>query len=210
MAVGVLKNSNATLAIAVSGNSMPEQGLGREEMIRHLGEVFISVAGYSRTGQIMVRSNVYNFTKSVYGGENMCRLWVDTVRNENRMDEYLKAGVRGGAPPFPTNEGFKKLHDGMNDFILTSHISAFIRNQTCVKAYQDAIDFIRDVHPVPNPPHVNPLTDEARQNIRGINENGTNNIILGIDPHRHAISAIPPLNLNPNNESVTMQSLIEF
>ena len=41
MAVGILKNSNASLAIAVTGNAMP-----LNDHVDMLGEVFIGVAGY--------------------------------------------------------------------------------------------------------------------------------------------------------------------
>ena len=39
MAVGLLKNSNATIALAVTGNAMPDP-----DKVQKLGEVFIGVA----------------------------------------------------------------------------------------------------------------------------------------------------------------------
>ena len=44
MAIGVLKNSNASLAISITGNAMPLQD--KPEDMRKLGEVFIGIAGY--------------------------------------------------------------------------------------------------------------------------------------------------------------------
>ena len=65
MAIGVLKNSNATLAISVTGNSMP-----LNEYANKLGEVFIGIAGYNDKDEIMF------VTKSI----NMCI--------ENDFDEF--------------------------------------------------------------------------------------------------------------------------
>lgn len=67
MAIGVLKNSNATLSIAVTGNAMP-----LNEHANMLGEVFIGIAGYNIDNEIIF------MTKSI----NAC------IENEN--DEFKK------------------------------------------------------------------------------------------------------------------------
>jgi hypothetical protein len=55
MAIGILKNSNATLAISVTGNAMP---LNHD--IHMLGEVFICIAGYSVDNQIIFETKSIN------------------------------------------------------------------------------------------------------------------------------------------------------
>ena len=74
MAVGVLKNSNATIAIAVTGNAMPYKG--DEEK---LGEVFIGIAGYTSENEISVSTKSYNFCK----GLSTCKLWNQRPSEEN-------------------------------------------------------------------------------------------------------------------------------
>jgi nicotinamide mononucleotide (NMN) deamidase PncC len=65
MAIGILKNSNATLAISVTGNAMP-----LNDFANKLGEVFIGIAGYNDRDEIIF------VTKSI----NMCI--------ENDFDEF--------------------------------------------------------------------------------------------------------------------------
>jgi len=53
MAVGVLKKTNATFAISVSGHSMPYK-----EDLKRLGEVFIGLACYNKDGSIRVETHL--------------------------------------------------------------------------------------------------------------------------------------------------------
>lgn len=53
MAVGVLKKTNATFAISVSGHSMPYK-----EDLKKLGEVFIGLAAYNKDGSIRVETQL--------------------------------------------------------------------------------------------------------------------------------------------------------
>lgn len=53
MAVGVLKKTNATFAISVSGHSMPYK-----EDLKKLGEVFIGLATYNKDGSIRVETQL--------------------------------------------------------------------------------------------------------------------------------------------------------
>jgi len=77
MAIGVLKNSNATLAIAVTGNAMP-----LNDHVDMLGEVFIGIAGYDQ------ESNIVYITKSINAcidtdNSNMkdiCTKWYETIK----------------------------------------------------------------------------------------------------------------------------------
>jgi hypothetical protein len=139
MAVRVLKNSNALFAISVTGNAMPYQGIGEEvkKEVMNLGEVVIACAAYGKNGCIMVKLKMYNFTEPKYGGYNASKDWILTVHNENLLSEALLThGIS------INNEGFYKLHNAFNNFLSTGHLSEFIRNQTCLHAYLQAIKFI--------------------------------------------------------------------
>lgn len=73
MAAGALLNSNASIAIAVSGNAMPDQT--KPEMVDKLGEVFIGIAGYTGENKIKVSTKVYNFCGTQGNELDTCRLW---------------------------------------------------------------------------------------------------------------------------------------
>lgn len=62
MAAGVLVDSNASVAVSVTGNAMPLQGLKFDEKhLNTLREMFIGVGSYTENGKIQVSSEVYNF-----------------------------------------------------------------------------------------------------------------------------------------------------
>jgi PncC family amidohydrolase len=110
MAVGVLRNSNATIAIAVTGNAM-----ATPDHKNRIGEVFISVAGYSKEGgvyEILVNNSSHNFCDDIY---KTCKLWYDETNQE------------------PTS--YAPLQ-------ITSLISKYIRLATVAKAFENAVDFI--------------------------------------------------------------------
>lgn len=83
MAIGVLKNSNATIAIAVTGNAMP-----LNEHVDMLGEVFIGIAGYDEI------KNIVYITKSINAcidteNSNMkdiCKKWYETIKVQNKFN----------------------------------------------------------------------------------------------------------------------------
>lgn len=86
MAVGILRNSNASIAIAVTGNAMPLND--HAEMV---GEVFISVAGYATVGD---KTQIIYITKSinacidsdVEGFKSLCKIWYDTIRVNSKYN----------------------------------------------------------------------------------------------------------------------------
>jgi nicotinamide mononucleotide (NMN) deamidase PncC len=94
MAVGALLNSNASIAVAVSGNAMPDQE--KPEMMRRLGEVFIGVAGY-RKGlvydgnnsdgryDIIVSTKVYNLCEEL----ETCKLWAKIPGEKKKLKNIL-------------------------------------------------------------------------------------------------------------------------
>jgi len=190
MAVGVLKNSNASFAIAVTGNAMPYQGIGEQvkEEVMNLGEVFIACAAYGKDGSILVKSKMYNFTEPKHGGYNASKDWILTVHNENLLNEALQQnGIN------IQNEGFSKLHDGFNNFLSTGHISEFIRNQTCLHAYLQAIEFIvqyrqriASISELKEHGIIDKIDyDTAKMSLMNqINNGGTNNLILSYNPRK--------------------------
>lgn len=90
MAIGVLKNSNASFAIAVSGNAMPYQGLTAEkDEVNRLGEVFIGIACYNKEGQIIVKTKVINMCevddKNTINSFKICVDWFYKVSNDQKL-----------------------------------------------------------------------------------------------------------------------------
>lgn len=73
MAIGLLKNSNATLAIVVTGNAMPYK-----TDLEKLGEVFIGIAGYKSETEIIYTTKSINscFGKSQNTIYKQCRNWI--------------------------------------------------------------------------------------------------------------------------------------
>ena len=83
MAIGVLKNSNATIAIAVTGNAMPVN-----EYVDMLGEVFISIAGYDSGNNIIFITKSINacIDTDIDNMQNICKKWYDTIKFRNRFN----------------------------------------------------------------------------------------------------------------------------
>lgn len=117
MAIGALNNSNASLAISVTGNAMPYP-----DNLFSLGEVFIGIAGYTkRNGKdvIIYRTYCINncISKEIVGKQisSRCKSWI----SEHSEDKYP---------------------DRKN----TASISIMIRNYTSYKALSKALDFIKE------------------------------------------------------------------
>jgi nicotinamide mononucleotide (NMN) deamidase PncC len=119
MAIGVLKNSNATLAIAVTGNAMP-----LNVDVDKLGEVFIGIAGYNNEGKIIYVTTVLN----------MC------TDDENTYDSFKKTCK-------DWYEKIKGKEGEFNERTKTATISKEIRYYTAYKAYQQCISFIENHDP---------------------------------------------------------------
>jgi nicotinamide mononucleotide (NMN) deamidase PncC len=132
MAIGILKNSNATLAIAVTGNAMP-----LNEHVDMLGEVFIGIAGYDASNQIIYETNVVNMCNdddnTFDAFKETCRKWHTTIIDH------------------PTT---------FNTRTATATISKEIRYYTVYKAYKQCISFIEKYNPsVPDA-----ILDRKKQN----------------------------------------------
>ena len=146
MAKGVLRNSNASVAIAVSGNAMPDQGgHAKPEKLLQLGEVYIGVAGYAvntQTGhvEIIVQSRVYNFCDHLarkQGKMTLPDIWMETVAEENFLHKYLtEHNLTEVLSKIP------RITNGYNEFTITSQIASFIRLKTAAQACSDAAEFV--------------------------------------------------------------------
>jgi len=182
MAVGVLKNSNASLAIAVTGNSMPWP-----TMAQKVGEVFIGIAGYVKIGgitKIAVETKVYNFCHE--SNSNICKLWYNTphqkkqnIENQDRLHNMLNAALGSKLdrdPKPPTQEELEQ--DQYADIEITSIMSLYIRNAVVEQAFKDCLTFVNN-NPVCVPDF---MTDSYLEKREGgvkasiiLNRNGSNN-----------------------------------
>lgn len=116
MAIGLLKNSNATLAISVTGNTMPYFS-----DLKKLGEVFIGVAGYNSQNEIIYETrSVNNCTNSSLGEmlvkktQQKCFSWYNY---QSDKDTYAKRSD-------------------------TADVSRLIRNYTTILAMKFTIEFL--------------------------------------------------------------------
>ena len=77
MAVGLLNNSNATIAVAVTGNAMPDP-----KDAEKLGEVFIGIAGYNKKGDIIYITKSVNACLKTENKSfsTLCKKWYETVK----------------------------------------------------------------------------------------------------------------------------------
>lgn len=122
MAIGVLKNSNASLAIAVTGNAMP-----LNEHVDMLGEVFIGVAGYNKDNEIIF------ITQTV----NMC----DEKRlNDDGLEEQFKEHCKNWYKTIADKGEYNPRDE-------TARISQEIRYYTVCVAYDLCMEFIKRTDP---------------------------------------------------------------
>lgn len=118
MAIGVLRNSNATLAIAVTGNAMPIN-----EDVDKLGEVFIGIAGYNAYDEIIYVTKAMNMCieNNNEDFKKLCSTWYATIANSKGKN-------------FNSRES-------------TARISQEIRYYTVLKAYELCMEFIDKCDP---------------------------------------------------------------
>lgn len=130
MAKGALLNSNASLAIAVTGNAMPMQHSAFST--RQLGEVYIGIAGYTAENVITVKTHVFNMCSDNDNTtiNEMCKEWMTRPDMERKISCLVTPGTETCA-----------ITDGYNDIYFTSVVAEFVRYMTVHKAYQFAYDF---------------------------------------------------------------------
>lgn len=86
MAVGILKNSNASLAIAVTGNAMP-----LNEHVDMLGEVFIGIASYKNkpSGDSEIIYSTYSINacdNDLVDFQKTCKEWYETIKTNSKYN----------------------------------------------------------------------------------------------------------------------------
>ena len=113
MAIGMLKNSTATFAIAVTGNAMPYF-----DDLNKLGEVFIGIASY-------------NDDEIIYATESINGCLDDGDDTFEKIEKKCKSWLQSQ----PDKNTFAKRSD-------TATISLLIRNYTAYAAMKMAVDFI--------------------------------------------------------------------
>lgn len=120
MAVGILKNSNATIGISVTGNAMPHP-----DNLEKLGEVFIGIAGYKYKNRSKNAKIIYE-TRSI----NQC------LQNSNFLGNKIKEKCDDWAKHINLREG------KFAPRTLTATVSRLIRNYTALSAMQFAVEFL--------------------------------------------------------------------
>lgn len=128
MAEGILRNSNATIGIAVSGNAMATNADKNR-----IGELFIGISTYLTNKQIITKTYAINTCNGK--AYNQCKLWYKTIENELNLKDVLNE-AKIAIPSHIT---------GYNDFILTSFISNYIRAKTTHLAFVNALNFLKSV-----------------------------------------------------------------
>ena len=133
MAIGILKNSNSSLGIAVTGNAMPEP-----KDVSKLGEVFIGIAGYNESGDIIYITQDINacIDSNICEYKKLCKKWYNVIKKQ-------------------------KQYNNRND---TATISKEIRLYTTYKALELCLNFINEYNPVTpefiiNRKRINKLSD---------------------------------------------------
>jgi nicotinamide mononucleotide (NMN) deamidase PncC len=135
MAEGILKNSNATIGIAVTGNAMPWSC--HKDM---LGEVFIGVACYGDDKTIICETYNINMCKLNNKANTQCTLWYNNIIQELDLCKTLnKYDV-----DLEEQKKYNRLTDGFNDSILTAYVSSYIRNKTTEIAFDKALLFLHN------------------------------------------------------------------
>ena len=156
MAIGILKNSNASLAIAVTGNAMPIKG---EE--NRVGEVFVGIAGYTGENEITVATSVTNLCKDLA----TCELWLNTPKEKDLVKTYLNNEQQNAVPG---------LINGYNDLQITSIVSQFVRNLTVKYALTSATQFVNN-HNLIIPSWIkNNIIEYVENKINMMDENSNN------------------------------------
>ncbi len=117
MAIGILKNSTSSLGIAVTGNAMP---LNHD--VDRLGEVFIGIAGYNESGNIIYITQDINgcIDNNNCEFKKLCKKWYSVIKNNGRYNSRTD----------------------------TATISKEIRLYTTYKALTLCLNFINNYNPV--------------------------------------------------------------
>ena len=141
MAEGILRNSNASIGISISGNVMPLQD--SQESVERVGEVFIGVAFYIGEKSIKSFTNVYNFCEEDpvdNSVSSICKLWYTNTMSERLLSKELTAKQKEKF--VKKYKGIGSLLDGYNPFEITSLMASYLRNMITRQAFADCIRYI--------------------------------------------------------------------
>jgi hypothetical protein len=133
MAVGALKNSNASFAIAVTGHSMPR---ATEE--NNLGKIHIGIAAYTSDKKIIVETRKYDLCKDI----ELCKIWMKTPQDKTKL---LKLASDRGIDLkrlSQENNIIDSVTNGFNIYPLTNLIGLYVRNKTTEYALSFAKEFV--------------------------------------------------------------------
>ena len=161
MAVGLLKNSNATIGISVTGNAMPYKS-----DLEKLGEVFIGVAGYTQdqSGEVKI---IYE-TRSI----NQCLQLSELGKQiKKKCDKWAEPNINGKYAPRT----------------LTASVSRLIRNYTAFSAIDFAVEFL---HTNKERLIVPPFINESKMRNKGKNGKKHQEIPQSKYPDRDHIALI--------------------
>lgn len=142
MAEGILRNSNASIAISITGNAMPLQT--SKEEIEKVGEVFIGIAMYTGERRISSYVNVYNFCEKdplSNSVSSICKLWYTNTIAEKIINAELSTQEKKRISS--KYKGVDTLLDGKNPFEITSFLASYIRNMIVATAFRDCIHYIK-------------------------------------------------------------------
>ena len=179
MAEGILRNSNATIGIAISGNAMPDQS--KKEDIEKVGEVFIGIAIYTSEKKITSYANAYNFCENdpiTKSASNICKLWYTNTMAEKILKSELPDTMR--SQMISKYPGVSSLFDGNNPFELTSLLATYIRNMIVAKAFEDCAHYVKiNKKKIVVPQFVIENKSQlAKQSVRTKFQPDTNNVLL--------------------------------
>jgi PncC family amidohydrolase len=121
MAKGILLNSNATIAIAVTGHAMP-----LPSDTEHIGKVDICIAGYDDNNNI-----IYSTSKL-----ESCNYDNPIIKKACKQWKYVYNTKKDGKQQFVSSK-------------YTALISKIIRYITVIEAYKQSISFITNYNPSP-------------------------------------------------------------
>lgn len=124
MAVGLLNNSNATIGIAVTGNAMPL--LNQQDM---LGETFICIAGYDKSGNIIYTTKSINSCLETESEsfKNVCKKWYNKMSKNVYNTRTKTATVSQGIRNYVVYAALKECKNFINEYNPT--VPKFIKNR---------------------------------------------------------------------------------
>lgn len=113
MAIGILKNSNATIGLAVTGNAMPSN-----PNVNRLGEVFMGVAGYVTIGdtvEIICKTHAINACHRDSDFRSVCKEWYDLIKKTKDFNPRTRTATINQLIRYYTTE---QALDFCNKFVL--------------------------------------------------------------------------------------------